>query len=474
MNQRPLTSPENYFSEEKLLSEDGLLLADALEKNSAVLEHEFEWLSMLANLRENEIINNTPLIPSLEQIVPPIPDGDGPYATLVRKMQLKPAERILLLLALEVHYQPLMTNERMLNAKNKSPLVFHAHGYYQDPNTAQYYPSMKSALFLACGINPTRWRIAEQEIMLRGKLLHEQIITLQDTDHRGRIGNRLTHLIDLAPEYMNYFLHGQRPRPDFGKGFPAKWVTTNLTWDHLVLNQLSLNEISDVMDWVEHGKEVISRSKKQVNRSYPCLFYGPPGTGKSFAAKLIGKQYNRDVFRIDLSMIVSKYIGETEKNLAHLFARAQGKNWILFFDEADSLFGKRTGISDSKDKWANLEMSYLLQQMEEHEGLCILATNLRHNIDPAMTRRFQAMINFPWPKEQERKLIWQKSIPPGFEYDKKISFEKLSKYDMSGAGIANVIKSSCIKSVKRGDFLLSPEDISRFIKIEFAKEGRTV
>src|SRR5574337_871503 len=116
------------------------------------------------------------------------------------------------------------------------------------------------------------------------------------------------------------------------------------------------------MDWVSHGKDILSRSKNKINRSFPCLFYGPPGTGKSFTAKLIGKEYGKDVFRIDLSMVVSKYIGETEKNLAQLFDRAEGKDWILFFDEADSLFGKRTGISDSKDKWANLEVSYLLDR----------------------------------------------------------------------------------------------------------------
>jgi SpoVK/Ycf46/Vps4 family AAA+-type ATPase len=241
-----------------------------------------------------------------------------------------------------------------------------------------------------------------------------------------------------------------------------------------VLNRLTREEISDVMDWVAYGREVISRSERKVNASFPCLFYGPPGTGKSFTAKLIGKQYGKDVFRIDLSMIVSKYIGETEKNLAKLFDRAEGKDWVLFFDEADSLFGKRTSISDSKDKWANLEVSYLLQRMEEYEGLCILATNLKHNLDPAMTRRFQALIYFPFPKAEERAQIWKSSLPPGFAYPPDINFEKLGHYELSGAGIANVIKACCIKAVKRNDPQFRVEDMKRFIRMEFGKDSRTL
>ncbi len=472
--QRPLISPETFFSDQPLFGDDGLLNDAGLQQNSELLAKEFEWLKGLFDAREKEYSENNFIMQPLDSIgIPALTDEKGPFTHLAHKLKLELAERVLLLLTLETHYQPLFIRERIskYNAENKE--LFFALGYYRDPFSNNFYPTLQTLLFLCCGKNPAAWRKCEQEVIHHGKLLKEQILTLRDPDERSRIGNRNTYIIDLAPEYVEYLLHGQKPRPDFGRAFPAKWVTTNLDWEHLVLNNLTKAEISDVMDWVEYGSEVLSRSDNKINKSFPCLFYGPPGTGKSFTAKLIGKKYGKDVFRIDLSMIVSKYIGETEKNLAQLFDRADGKDWILFFDEADSLFGKRTGISDSKDKWANLEMSYLLQRMEEFEGLCILATNLKHNLDPAMTRRFQSLIYFPWPKPDERALIWEKSLPPGFAYPLTISYEKLSRYDFSGAGIANIIKASCVKAAKRGDYILNTEDISRFIRIEYAKDNRT-
>lgn len=472
--QRPLISADNFFSEEPLFSSDGFLNEQGLKLNEEVLDREYDWLEDLFEKRCEEGEQENYIVTPLTQLSPPsLISEEGPYAHLCNQFELTAPERILLLVALETHFQPLGLMERLglIKAHHTDQLPFFS--YYKDPFSNNYYPTLQSVLFLCAGKNPDDWRVCEKQLLHEGKLLREQIISLRDPDERGRIGMRLNKLTDMAPEFADYLLQGRKPRPDFGKGFPAKLVTTHLGWDHLVLGSITHREINDVMDWVAHGKDVIARANNQINKSFPCLFYGPPGTGKSFTAKLIGKQYNKDVFRIDLSMIVSKYIGETEKNLAQLFDRAEGKDWILFFDEADALFGKRTNISDSKDKWANLEMSYLLQRMEEYEGLCILATNLKHNLDVAMTRRFQALIHFPWPKPEEREEIWKKSLPPGFEYPVRISFTKLARYDFSGANIANVIKSCCVKAAKRGDYVLTLEDLSRFIRVEYAKESRT-
>ena len=125
------------------------------------------------------------------------------------------------------------------------------------------------------------------------------------------------------------------------------------------------------------------------------LFVGAPGTGKKTLASLIGEQLGTDVYRIDLSIVVSKYIGETEKNLELVFARAENKGWILFFDEADALFGKRTNVRDAHDRYANQEVAYLLQRIEKYNGIVILATSMKNNIDEAFTRRFQTIIRFP-------------------------------------------------------------------------------
>lgn len=471
--QRSLISPETFFSEEPLFADDGLLNSAGLIRNNAILKREFDWYHELFMRRCEEACGNQNSVAPFGQVAGPDLPLEGPFAHFCNSRNLSTAERVLLLTALEPHCQPLVLADRLALIKKTYTETLTAFSYYKDPFSGSQYPTLQTVLYLCAGKNMDDWRMTEQQLLHHGTLLKEQILTLRDPDERARLGYNFNKLIDLAPEYADYLLQGRKPRPDFGRAFPARWVTTNLSWDHLVLGDVTRAEISDVMDWVSYGGDVIERSHGRVNPSYPCLFYGPPGTGKSFAAKLIGKEYKKDVFRIDLSMIVSKYIGETEKNLAALFDRADGKDWILFFDEADALFGKRTGISDSKDKWANLEMSYLLQRMEEYKGLCILATNLKHNLDSAMTRRFQSLIYFPWPKPDQRMEIWQKSLPPGFEYPERISFEKLAKYDMSGAGIANVIKSSCIKAAKRGDYVLSFADLSRFIRMEYAKESRT-
>ena len=143
---------------------------------------------------------------------------------------------------------------------------------------------------------------------------------------------------------------------------------------------------------------------KKYGNEFIKIYQGPPGTGKTLSASLIGKKNNLDVYRIDISQVVSKYIGETEKNLGNIFDVAENKNWILFFDEAESLFSKRTSVSDSKDKFANQETAYLLQRVENYNGLILLATNLKPNIDLAFSRRIQSIINFPIPTVKQREI----------------------------------------------------------------------
>src|SRR5204863_2251929 len=138
---------------------------------------------------------------------------------------------------------------------------------------------------------------------------------------------------------------------------------------------------------------------------------GPPGTGKTLTAGLLGKEFNKDVYRVDLSQIVSKYIGETEKNLSKIFDRAEHKDWILFFDEADALFGKRTNVQSSHDKYANQEVSYLLQRVEDYAGLLILSSNFKNNLDDAFIRRFHEVVHFPLPDARQRLILWEKSLP---------------------------------------------------------------
>jgi SpoVK/Ycf46/Vps4 family AAA+-type ATPase len=172
-------------------------------------------------------------------------------------------------------------------------------------------------------------------------------------------------------------------------------------------------------------------------------------------------------------MVVSKYIGETEKNLENLFAKAEAKNWILFFDEADALFGKRTGVRDAHDKYANQEVSYLLQRVEDFDGLVILASNMKNNIDDAFIRRFNAIIRFNLPSENDRALIWKKSFPKhiGFSNDMDIP-ALVKKYELSGGNIINIIQYSCLKALAKNKSEICLGDVLNGIKKEMHKEGK--
>ena len=166
------------------------------------------------------------------------------------------------------------------------------------------------------------------------------------------------------------------------------------------IKKLSDLTASDPVNEVRNIKNHFAKTKKKekgtkrISSGYKALFFGPPGTGKTMAAAVIGNEIKQPVYRIDLSKIVSKYIGETEKNIEKIFQRAEDKNWILFFDEADALFGKRTTVKDAHDKYANQEVSYLLQKIEDYNGLVILSTNMKKNIDSAFMRRFNSVISF--------------------------------------------------------------------------------
>lgn len=172
-------------------------------------------------------------------------------------------------------------------------------------------------------------------------------------------------------------------------------LETKQSWAELLLDKESLQKTEEIKSWLKQSSAVkAAESKRKTKASFRVLFYGPSGAAKTSAAALIGKEIDRPVYKVDLSMLVSEYIGETEKNLSSVFEFAQDKGWILFFDEADALFGKRTGVKDSHDRYANQEVSYLLQRMEDYSGLAILATNMKGNIDPAFTRRFNSIVRF--------------------------------------------------------------------------------
>jgi SpoVK/Ycf46/Vps4 family AAA+-type ATPase len=245
----------------------------------------------------------------------------------------------------------------------------------------------------------------------------------------------------------------------------------------LVLHPNTLRQIHEIEHWLTHNDTLLHEwgMKKRIKPGYRALFYGPPGTGKTLTATLLGKYTDKDVFRIDLSRVVSKYIGETEKNLSRLFDKAENKNWILFFDEADALFGKRTDIRDAHDKYANQEVAYLLQRIEGYNGLVILATNQRSNIDEAFVRRFQTIIHFPLPRPQERYELWCKAFPPQITIASDIDWRQVAeRYELTGAGILNVTHYCAVEALADQSCRLDRQRLEAAVLREYVKEGKAI
>jgi hypothetical protein len=207
-------------------------------------------------------------------------------------------------------------------------------------------------------------------------------------------------------------------------------------------------------------------------RGTAALFTGPSGTGKTMAAGILAGSLGLDLYRVDLAGVVSKYIGETEKALARIFAAAEATSAVLFFDEADALFGKRTEVRDAHDRYANVEVSYLLQRLEEHDGVVVLATNLRKNIDEAFLRRLQFVVEFPLPDRDHRRLIWQRMFPAAAPLDPALDLDLLAeRFELSGGSIRNVAVEAAFAAAVSGR-PIGPDHVSTALRHEHQKLGR--
>lgn len=246
-------------------------------------------------------------------------------------------------------------------------------------------------------------------------------------------------------------------------------------WDDIILADGQASLLREICVQVEHRERVYGEwgfeSKFSHGKGLSVLFSGPPGTGKTMAAEVIARELNLDLYKIDLSGVISKYIGETEKNLNRIFEEAETANAILFFDEADALFGKRTEVSDSHDRYANIEISYLLQKMEEYDGVVILASNLRQNIDDAFVRRIRFIVEFPFPDEASRRRIWETHFPAAAPVSSHVDFSFLSReFHVAGGHIRNIVLNAAFLAAGNGS-VIKMEHILRSVRQEYEKMG---
>jgi len=269
-------------------------------------------------------------------------------------------------------------------------------------------------------------------------------------------------------------MNKQKNKSGLVKEVLMKQITTKQNWNDLVVSASIMNSLKEIQNHLLQGEQLKNEWAvgKRMKQGFSVLFSGESGTGKTMAASLLGKSCNRQVYKVNLSKIVSKYIGETEKNLSPLFDRAENKGWILFFDEADALFGKRSEVKDAHDKYANQEVAYLLQRIEEYDGLVILASNHKSNIDPAFIRRLRMVLHFERPNVNQRHRLWKNLISKDFKLDNDVDLRSLAKnHALTGGSIVNILNTCILKSIERNNQLITKDDINSGIKIERNKKG---
>lgn len=437
--------------------------------NGVFLNDELKWLADVILVRMRLYFKQESPFGDIREVQPqPVEGKEGAYPAFIRSYSLGYEERLCLILS----FVPLLKPQLMdyFNVRNSDTgQRFVEFGCEEKDNVL--LPTFSTAVFLLCG-DDVMQRIALMEAFSRHPLFANPAYYPEIISQR-----RFSSAMRPSQELTDTLVFERKFEPSFSSDFPARRLSTSRSWKELVLDEKTMEKVEEIRLWVEYGDRV--RKEWQLDRvlkpGFRVLFYGPSGCGKTFTASLLGKETGKDVYCVDLSMVVSKYIGETEKNLSKVFQLAEDKDWILFFDEADALFGKRTGLKDAHDRYANQEVAYLLQRVEDYRGLVVLSTNLKSNMDDAFSRRFQCVIRFPMPNAEQRERLWRNTFSPKCKFDKDVDLKEIAKkHELAGGSILNVVQYASVLAMSRKQTVIRNEDILEGIRREFQKEGKVM
>ncbi|ANQ51482.1 ATP-binding protein [Flammeovirga sp. MY04] len=403
-------------------------------------------------------------------IIPINFNDESNLTQLINEYDLDFFDLQLIALAYAWEYQPNVLHPLVLGF-NEAETREHFGGKL-DRETAKFFPDLKTfiALFF-----PKEER---QSAILKYTsdnycLIKYGIITFSKENYSGE--GRYNQRIHLSVNYVQYLMGGSKPRLDHEPDFPARLLTTKVAFDDIIHTDQTKDDLHHIKKYMSVRPVLKTRPelKKKINTTHIIVFSGSPGTGKSLTATSLGQEFELPTYTLDLSRVLSRYVGDFEKAMERVFSRLEGRDCILFIDEADSIFTKRQEeVKETKDKYSNQEMSYLLQRLERFEGIVILATNvqdIRSHLDKAMLRRISTIIEFPFPKQPERQQLWEKALPEGFTYDEGV-LEKISTgYQLTGANISNIISGVIIEALYNNVTAITFEMLEPIMQKEYFK-----
>lgn len=428
--------------------------AEKQNQNSTGLVSDLDYLA--------ETINELKAV-GIEAFNPPELSGYGEYEKFVHQHTIDNTGRLLLCLALAQYSHPRLF-QSLVVSDNAYALIISTKDLFILP-TAETFIGLYSA-------GSPEMRIKAHQYFDSHHLFYSKgIISLGETEEGA---SPYFGVLKINPGYRDLFLYNKYQSPRFSPEFPAHRIETPLEWEDLILGKFAESRIKEVLLVTQHQVKLNANLARHQRRGYRLLLNGPSGTGKTLTAKLLGKSLNREVYRVDLSAVISKYIGETSKNMNSLFNMAEDKNWILFFDEGDALFGKRVDTSQTDDKnshYSNQDVAFLLQRIEEYSGLVIISTNLRRNMDPAFSRRFEMMVNYDELNKEQRINFWKNNLPPELEPGPGFNLSALAdNFSRNTPGqIMNAIIRITNLCLARGDKELNYQELDRIMRDEDIK-----
>lgn len=398
-------------------------------------------------------------------------DIQSNYRTLINQNGLTSEEEIILCLVLTCVFAP-ETIATLAHAARDNRMSQFTGGIFLNGNPI-FQPTVRTALFILAGRDLEKRAHYATLLHHRLSVFTSGIIIAHQTAPNTSF---MDHRLVFSDQFLGTILNGNSPRLEGDPTFPVKKSAATHSLSDVILKEETKSELDKLRRFAKNMHQLWKIDpKRKVRNNFISIFSGDPGTGKSHAAEAVGNEFGLPVYKVNFAQMVSKYIGETEKNLEKVFDRFDRQPCILFFDEAESIFSKRTDVTDSHDQHANNLQSYLLQKVEEFSGIIILATNV-HNLsqyfDKAFQRRFRLIVNFEFPDYAERLQLWNQSLFPPYIFEEGLTEKLALNYQLSGGSIYNIVSDAIITALDTDTEIVTFELLDPALKDEFKKTSR--